>query len=77
MLVNLSNQFLQTDPTSLAQEISRLESRFFLQIEVCGLLCPLFILLTVLSAAALATTCHLTGAKGRRDRPDNTVQPRV
>ena len=34
LLVNISNQFLQTDPTSLAQEISRLESKFFLQIEV-------------------------------------------
>lgn len=35
ILVNLSNQFLQTDPTTLAQEISRLESKFFLQIKVC------------------------------------------
>lgn len=34
ILVNLSNQFMSTDPTSLAQEISRLESTFFLQIEV-------------------------------------------
>ena len=34
ILVNISNQFLQTDPTSLAQEISRLESKFFLQIKV-------------------------------------------
>ncbi|EKM61029.1 uncharacterized protein PHACADRAFT_247338 [Phanerochaete carnosa HHB-10118-sp] len=33
ILVNLSNQFMNTDPTSLAQEISRLESTFFLQIE--------------------------------------------
>ncbi|GJE86098.1 ras GEF [Phanerochaete sordida] len=33
ILVSLSNQFMQTDPTSLAQEISRLESTFFLQIE--------------------------------------------
>ncbi|KIP11969.1 hypothetical protein PHLGIDRAFT_98679 [Phlebiopsis gigantea 11061_1 CR5-6] len=33
ILVNLSNQFLQTDPTTLAQEISRLESKFFLQIK--------------------------------------------
>lgn len=33
ILVTLSNQFMQTDPTSLAQEISRLECRFFLQIE--------------------------------------------
>lgn len=33
ILVALSNQFMQTDPTSLAQEISRLESAFFLQIE--------------------------------------------
>ena len=37
MLVNVAQQVLQTDPTTIAHEITKVECKYFLQIQVCHL----------------------------------------
>lgn len=37
-LVNIAQQVAQTDPTSIAYEITRVECKYFLQIQVCRLM---------------------------------------
>ena len=39
-LVNVAQQVLQTDPTTIAHEITRVECKYFLQIQVCHLTRP-------------------------------------